>query len=302
MTNKASYNPSKLRKEMQALHQRICKPQSLVETNLYGPYPLPQHMPGPIKRAEMQPGSAPSAHLDAASQQVTPDVNLAPKTLVESFKQMAVARVRSHGAYYTLVASAYAVLVIGFINKSPDERNENAAILDAECAKHPEIVISDSDDIEKKVAMLAVGTSLYPSQIYDIAHVLKVAEKLKKQVSEINQWCVDDSGVQGIRRKYKSDGTLRKNNKVNTESKSNRLYKLNKTDAEKISAQVSKKIIGYIKAIDLLDVDPPANGKAVTCTAIITKEPDGSLSIRQIVEHADVLSYAYAAVALQMPA
>jgi hypothetical protein len=232
-------------------------------------------------------------HKDEAITQV----NLAPKTLAESLKQIAVARVRSHGAYYTLVASAYAVLVIGFIHKTPDERNENAAILDAECAKHPEITISENDDFYKKIAMLALCTSESMSQIYDIAHVLKVAEKLQKQASEINEWCVDNNGVQGIRRKYKSDGTLRKPQGI-TESKNKRLCKLDKTKTKKISDQVSKKYIGTVKAIDLLDVDPPANGMAVTCTAIVTKEPDGSLSIRQIIEHADVLAYAYAAVAL----
>jgi hypothetical protein len=208
-----------------------------------------------------------------------------------------VARVRSRNAYYTLVGCAYAALVLGFIGKSSDALNKNVTLLDAECAKHPYITISDTDDFYKKIAILALGTSESLSQIYDIVHVLKVAEKLQKQASEINEWCVDSNGVQGIRRKYKSDGTLR-SPQGGTESNSKRLRKLDKAKTQKISEQVSKKCIGTVKAIDLLDVDPPANGKAITCTAIVTKEPDGSLSIRQIVEHADVLAYAYAAFAL----
>lgn len=287
--------PASVREALQPSQHRFISNQHPLSFG--SAYPLAHCTLDAIKRAEMLSDSAPSAHLHAASSQVTPQVNLAPKTLAESFKQMAVARVRSHHAYYTLVGSALAALLIGFIDKSPDERNENVAILDAECAKHPEITISENDDFYKKIAMLALGTSVSLSQIYDIAHVLKVAEKLQKQASEINEWCVDNNGVQGIRRKYKSDGTLR-NPQRNTESKNNRLCKLDKEKAKKISDQVSKKCIGTVKAIDLLDVDPPADGKAITCTAIVTKESDGSLSIRQIVEHADVLAYAYAAVAL----
>lgn len=300
MKQKVNRNPSQLRKEIDALHHRNCKLHSLVETNLHGSYLPPQKMPETFKRAEIQPDSAPSAHLHNTSQQVIPEVNLAPKTLEDSFKQIAVARLRSRDTYYTLVASAYAVLVIGFIDKSPEERNENVVLLNAECAKHPNITLSDDDCVDKKVAMLALGTSEQRSQIYDIVHVLKVAKEHKKQVSEIVPWCIDDKGVQGIRRKYKADGTLRDNSNVNgnTKGKNNRLYKLKKSDAEKISTQLSKKCMGVINAVDLLDVKPPANGIAVTCTAIVTKEPDGSLNIREIVEHAEVLAYAYAAVAL----
>lgn len=211
-------------------------------------------------------------------------INLHPATFSESLQQLNLAAARSRNSYYLMIASTYAAFVTGFSAKSETELKRNVSILN-KALDEAKIEYSDSDDCYKKLAMLALGSARSP-QLYDVVHVLKVAEKHSKKSVDIVSW-LEEKGVQGIRRAFNADGSEREAKKKNKSSQVARVVDM---------ARQELHIVDGIFTFPNESIQPVgATDFESECTALIVRQPDGRIVVKAIINNKSVTEAALVA-------
>lgn len=190
----------------------------------------------------------------------------------------------AHQAVRESLRDIYSAHYIYIANATPDAIKKNRRILNTAC-ENANISTNDTTTDLHKLVKLVV--SVNPQLASGYVHVLSVAQALNKTPDEFLDWLKKAGGIEAVRKKFLATG------KENPNYESGSTREKNRSDRIANAKNSLKATRCTIDAAVLADANFSPVKEKTECVAIVVRNPDGSLGIKDLVSDKALLDSAY---------
>jgi hypothetical protein len=215
-----------------------------------------------------------------------------PVSLAQTITTLQTRYTGAHDALYEALRDIYAAYHVYIVDATHAECEKHRAVLDQAC-KDNEIGTNDqTTDLHKLVKLIVTAS---PQLTSGYVHVFSVARQLRRTPAEFLDWLKDSGGIETVRKKFLADGTLNPNYESGSKREKNRAGKI----ASARNALQAPSVT--IDALALAGADLEPVQKPTEYVAIVVRNPDGSIGIKEFVSNKTLLDSAYLEYAAEQP-